>query len=222
MAIDYDMDFHNRESVAWLEKGVGSLRVDSMDEGIESTRDEEFLFIVINSDNINYLSKLNLLRSISKSCILVMASNFTGKEHADALNNGADAFGVIDIDPKVNFNSINAVIKKASMKANLRENSTMLVSHNNIFILPKTGRTFIGDLEVSLSKSEISVLCLLINENGNALSCGEIFDSVFGESDGVDPENIIKSVIKRIRRKAGDISIIENVWGRGYRIGTCK
>ena len=220
MAIDRNVGFHNGQSVVWSERGINSLRVDSMDEGIEIAKNEEFLFIVINSDNIDYSSKLALLRSTTGTHILIATSNYSAKRHAEALNNGADAFGLIDNDPKDNAGLVDAIIRKASGR--LDKYPMEAVSYGKIKVLPELGRVLIRGLEVSLSKLEIRVLCLLINGNGNVFSREQIFKSIFDSEYNIDPEDTIKGIIKRIRLKTRDSSIIETVWGRGYRIGCSK
>ena len=219
LAIDRDMEFHGKESAAWTAKGISSLRVDTMDEGIKCAKNENFLFIAINSSNVDYLPKLKILRSITNSSILVATFNFTMKEHALALSNGADAFGVIE-DPTANVDSVNAIIHSAKSQKYSYENNADKVLHNNMLILPNDGKVLIGELEIKLTKSEVRLLCLLIDGAGKIFTLDEIYEKIFDLSSNSDSHDSVKSIIKRIRKKFGSYGVIDTVWGKGYKIGT--
>ena len=216
MAIDKDVDFHKIQSDAWLEKGIASIRVDSMDEAIEHAKNERFCFIAINADNIEYLPKLELLRATTTSHILVATSNFSGEEFIKAISKGADAFGLIDSNPTINADIVKAIIEKTTMETT--EIETIL--HGSMLIMPELNRVIIGNRGVLLSKTEISVLVLLIkNKRKKVLSCQQIHESVCGKITKSDPEEFTRSVIKMIRRKLGSKDVIECVRNFGYLIG---
>ena len=111
MAIDGDKEFHERESRAWTEKGVSSIRVDSMCEGIQFASKENFMFIVINADNVDYKSNLGVLRSVTSTPILIATFNFSIEEHVFAISSGADAYGFINSSGKY-VNSVVAIVNR--------------------------------------------------------------------------------------------------------------
>ncbi|MCL2289169.1 MAG: SPASM domain-containing protein [Bacteroidetes bacterium] len=222
MAIDSDVEFHNKQSVAWLEKGVDYLRVDSMSEGISCAKCENFMFIVINADNVDYLPKLPYLRKITKSAILIATSNFSIKDYTTALNFGADSFGVISENLEENTEIINTIIKKLNRQTYLREYCEDIILYKNIKIFPKIRKVLLEDLEISLSKSETLILCLLASKKDVVFSYEQIYEYAFCKSlceSYIFPEDAIKSTIKRIRKKFGSRNIIKNIWGLGYQIG---
>ena len=219
LAIDNDKEFQNRESTAWADIGISSLRVDAMDEGIVYANKENFMFVFINADNVNYLSKLKLLRNITSSPILIATSRFTLEEHALAINNGADAFGPIG-DTEQNINSVTAVIQSIKSRKYSYKDVEETVLYHDILILPKEGKAYVGELEIPLTKSEIRLLCLLIHGAGRTFTHCEIFHNILDNDRGYDSHESVKAMVKRIRKKVGFKEVINTVWGKGYQIGS--
>ena len=218
LAIDKDEKFHNKQSAAWVDKGISSLRVDTMDEGISCAKKEEFMFIAINSDNIEYLSKLRDLKNVTNSRILIATSRFTMKEHTAAMNNGADAFGYIG-EPEENVESVKAIIKNTETRKYSTQKISEKVVHGNIFILPNEGKAYIDEVNISLTKLEIRLMCLLINGNGRMFTYDEIYNNVYYKKKDYDIEDSVKAVVKRIRKKFGNSEVIRTIRGKGYQIG---
>ena len=217
MAIDQDKNFHDKESQAWTGNGIQSIRVDTMCEGIKHAKREEFLFIAINADNIDYMSKLNQLKNITSSPILIATSNFTIEEHALALKNGADAFGLIG-KPKSNVDSVYAILDNINSRSLRLETEESIVLHD-LMIFPKTRKVLVNEREVFLSKLEMRVLCFLIKGNGRFHTSDQIAGYVYDDDKEIDSFDSIKNIIMKIRNKIGIEKIIITKWGKGYKIG---
>ena len=218
LAIDKDEEFHNRESAAWTAKGVTSIRVDSMDEGIKHAKKEEFKFIAINSDNITeYMFKLRFLRYLTNSPILVATSNYSIKEHIAALKNGADAYGLIGT-PEENVDLVDVIIEKAASQQEIDVSSMETIVYNNMLIVPKDLKLVTDDCEIKLTKADISILCVLIRGNGKIFNSEHLFSCAYPNERNMDPHDSIKSAIYRLRKKLIGYISIKNAYGKGYRI----
>lgn len=218
MSIDKNEVLHNREKKIWEKYGISSIRVDSMIEGIIKAKEQEFLFIVINADSIDYMPKLQVLRSVTDAPILIAASTYTAKEHTEALNNGADDFGPIE-DPKSNREAVLAILEKINKYKSQNASKAKIICFKDILLMPDYRRVFINDEEVTLTRMEFDVLHFLLLNQGRVLSHEQIYNYVFAEENYDPAYDSIKSSIKRLRKKIGAREIIDSVRGVGYKIG---
>jgi hypothetical protein len=116
MAIDKNAELHDKEKRVWLERGVADVRVDSMAEGIDQALQNEFLFIAINADTIDYLAELPILRDVTSSPILIATSDYSMDEQVLALQQGADSFGGLS-ETEQNMRMVSSIL----MRINERE-----------------------------------------------------------------------------------------------------
>ena len=222
LAIERDIHVHNRESKVLLSCNISSVRVDSMNEGIERAVGSRFLFIVINADNINYISKLSLLRETTEAPILIATTSYTMQEHGRATCLGADFFGQISDNPNDNLKSVMAFVSRFNERGSRQGESANVIRYGDILIAPDYFKVYSGDHEVALSKTEFNILLYLISSRGRVLSHKQIYHHIWDYGYEESSHEIIKSAIKRLRKKLDSDgqchSIIENVKGVGFRI----
>ena len=222
LAIEKDEYIHDRESKAWLARNIDSIRVTSMNEGIEKANDNKFLYIGINAANINYMPKLRLLREVTNDPILISTTSYTMQEQGKAISLGADLFGQISDNPHDNIESVMALINRLDERSNKRKESTNVINYGNILIAPDYHQVFLGETEIMLTKIEIKVLYYLIDNRGRVLSHQQIYHHLWNDEYQELSYDIIKNVIKRLRKKINDNGenkrIVENVRGIGFRV----
>jgi len=73
-----------------------------------------------------------------------------------------------------------------------------------------------GNEVINLTVKEFQILELLLKERGKTVTRDEILNVIWGESD--IETRAIDMHIKAIRKKLDDDSLIETVYGRGYKI----
>jgi DNA-binding response OmpR family regulator len=74
-----------------------------------------------------------------------------------------------------------------------------------------------GGRELGLTRKELGVLEVLLEERGRVLSAEELLERVWDEH--ADPfTNAVRVTIMHLRRKLGDPPVIETVIGEGYRL----
>ena len=216
LAIDKDAALHNRESALWLRCGISSIRTTSMDEGIAYANDKQFLFIVINANNIDYMPKLRILRGVTADPILIATSNFAIEEQVEALHNGADFYGEFSETDK-NMKVVLAVINSVSERAGQRKDSIKIITYGDIIMIPDYRKVFGSGSELLLTKMEFDILYYLLSNRGRVLSHEQIYSFVFDDNYDEPAYDAVKSAIKRLRKKIGDKVAIESVRGVGYR-----
>jgi DNA-binding response OmpR family regulator len=71
--------------------------------------------------------------------------------------------------------------------------------------------------DLGLTRKELSVLEVLLEEDGRVVSAEELLERVWDEH--ADPfTNAVRVTIMHLRRKLGDPPVIETVIGEGYRV----
>lgn len=218
-----DIAVHERESKFWLSRNISSVRVSSMREAIEIVQTMRFLFIGINSSNIDYLPLLRLLRETTNDPIFISSGAYTMQEQGVALENGADLFGQLSDDPNDNYYSCMAAIKRLDERASQRKKPIAVLYHGDILVAPTYHKAFVNDMEIKLTRAEIAILRSLMMSKGAILTHDQIFDIVYDGEFGESASDNIYSTVKRLRKKikeAGGYDCIETVKDVGYRLRT--
>jgi len=223
LAIENDIDVHERESVFWLSRGISSVRVSTMQEAIEKAIAAKFLYIGINAANTDYMPMLRLLREATNDPILISTTNYSKQEHRKATNNGADLYGELFDNPDENFDAVMACINNLDERVGRKKAPLAIKAYSDFLIAPSHHRVFVNDIELHLTKNEMGILYHLIINRGGILSNKQIFQNVFdGDYEESSPD-VIYSTFRRLRSKikaAASYDYIENVRDVGYRLRT--
>ena len=222
LAIEKDIDFHEKESEFWLSRGVSSIRVSSMSEGIKEVGNHQFLYIGINADNINYKHQLPLLREATNDPLFISSTTYTMQEQGIAIKLGADLFGQIGETSKDNFDTVMANIEGLQERSKRRKSPVCLIHYGNILIAPKHHHVFVDDMSVQLTKSDLDLLCFFMNNRGQVLNATQIYNHLWKNDHAEIIEDFVRSAIKRLRKKLGgqnnDNFLIETIREVGYRL----
>lgn len=79
----------------------------------------------------------------------------------------------------------------------------------------------VGDVSVSLTKQEFSLLELFMRNPKHVFSCDELMDRLWKLDADVSDESV-KACVKRLRSKLRSPSFISNVRGEGYRFASLE
>jgi DNA-binding response OmpR family regulator len=107
---------------------------------------------------------------------------------------------------------------RALIRRGARERPAVLTA-GDLRLDPGGRRCWRGDVEISLTARELSVLEFLLRNVGQVVSKREILDHVWDDEFEGDP-NIVEVYIRYLRKKIDipfDRSAIETVRGSGYR-----
>jgi len=212
----------------WASDDVHGIRADTMDEGIEkaieieNARGKELYFISIVADDINYIPQLKTLDNATNAPILVATFKYNEDEHHQVLDNGGDAYAGYRKEMLDNVNGVKMVIQKIEQWARKREQMTETLSYNGMILKPtQRNAVFINDHEVELTRTLFDLLYYLVLNQGVVLSFEKIYDHVYFGSISHDPTTVVKSAVKRIRKRISEVTdadYIQSIRGYGYRI----
>lgn len=93
LAVGYDQKKFDDTQRECLKYGVFIRMTANVSEAIEElSRHNAYLLVAIFSDSTDYLSPLNIIRSLTKAPILILKHQYDGAEKIAAIEAGADEY----------------------------------------------------------------------------------------------------------------------------------
>gem|GEM_PF-6625244 len=192
MAVDTNQAVHDQQTAEWVKIGVGTLRVDTMNEAISRLiRSEKFLFVAINEDSVpDFWEQLRVMRDVTNTPIFIITSNYAVAKHTKAVQYGADAYGLFADDAMGDISAGLELLKLQDKWAS-RPNQKLSVLIGGDVLLSELRRiVFVKDTEVKLQKKEFEVLKVLMEHNGCFLGTEQILRIVWGEAYSDKPSKL--------------------------------
>ena len=217
LAVDSDIELAESEAVGWAKRGIVMNRVDNMTDGIKMLMTDEYLYVGINDDAVDFMPLLRTMRSITSTPILIATNNFCTDREVAALRNGTDLFAPFHKTTEGNIDSVLAHILRISEEIKTPRKALVF---NDLLISPALYQVFIKNTEVPITKKEFDIICYLADNQGLLLTYSQIISYVWGADNTTD--DVLWTHIKRIRKKFSEASpchenVIENVHGFGYK-----
>jgi DNA-binding response OmpR family regulator len=151
------------------------------------------------------------LRARDQVPIIVVTSRSDETERVAALDAGADDYVV----KPFGFDEL-----MARMRAVLRrsDRAPAVIERGPLRVDLTAQRVWVHGEEIALTPKEFGVLACLASEPGRVVSRDEIFERVWDEN-WYGPTKVLDVHLAALRRKLGDPSLVETVYGRGFRLG---
>lgn len=97
-----------------------------------------------------------------------------------------------------------------------------VLEHAGLTLNIKTHKCMLGTAEISLTPTEFSILCILLENKGEVVSSEELFHRIWKDEYYSKSNNTITVHIRHLREKLHDTvdapKFIKTVWGVGYQI----
>lgn len=143
--------------------------------------------------------------------VLVLTARDALEDRVRGLEAGADDYVLKPFELDELAARLNALVRRAAGRA------VSEVRHGGLRVLSASGKVFLDEKPVSLSRRELALLEKLINARGTVLSEEQLKDGLYG-MDGCIESNALNVHIYHLRRKLyRDVVITER--GLGYRLG---
>jgi two-component system KDP operon response regulator KdpE len=223
MAIDTDKTVHERQTAEWQKYGIGTLRINSINEAISHIMQGDlFLFIAINEDTIpDFMSKLPILRDITNQPIFVITSNYTIDKKVQAMHLGADVYDPFDKYVKKNVIAALEILDLQNRWVNRPLHRSNVLIGRDIILSESRHDVFINDIKVSLTKLEFDMLKYLLMHNGNIVTHTQILNKVMESEYTENGSDFIWRTISRLRSKISEVApgreYIKAERGVGYK-----
>lgn len=154
--------------------------------------------------------------------IIMLTSKVTSSDKINGLTLGADDYVTKPFDP------IELVARVKAQLRRYKKYNAPLGGNDNCIILPgltlelNTRKCYLDNQAIGLTPTEFSILCVLCQNKGNAVSSEELFHTVWGDAYFSKSTNPIPVHIRHLREKMNDSienpKFIKTVWGVGYKI----
>ncbi len=201
LAVDKDDASYYKQLAQWRKYEVEFVRALSMSKAIELSRNDEYIAVGINADNIEYLPQLRILRDSVDAPIHIITSNYSHDDHLKALGLGADVYSVknenIEEGVQRGFNTF----QKMSQRRPEPKSVPSMFRYDNIHIFPEYYKVFINDKEVELRKKEFELLLYLAANRGRILTFEQILSQLWGVEFDNASHQLLWSQIRNLRRK---------------------
>lgn len=147
----------------------------------------------------------------SQMPLLVLTARDAVSHRVRGLQLGADDYVLKPFDLEELVARIHAILRRAAGRSSDR------VVHGDLVYEPSTGRAWLREQAVELSRRERALLAALLQHPTRILSAEQLQDRLYGLDQEVG-SNALNVHIHHLRRKLGP-AIVETVRGEGYRLG---
>lgn len=155
------------------------------------------------------------IRKQSDIPIIVVTSSKSDLDELDVLNLGADDFINKPFNPRILLARILSVLKRTSGKS-----KSMILSHNGAVLDVLKSKVSHEDESVELTKNELGILKVLMENKGNIIPRDEIISSLWDMAEFVE-DSTLSVNINRLRKKLDDIGLKDYLItkrGQGYMV----
>jgi DNA-binding response OmpR family regulator len=151
------------------------------------------------------------LRERTGAAIIVVTAHGDEPDRVMALDAGADdylvkPFGLAELQAR-----IRAVLRRVKPDSEV-------ITHGGLTIDTRTHRVTIGGHEVALTPKEFDILEVLAADPGRVVARQEILEAAW-DAHWYGPTKVLDVHVAALRKKLGLPSLIETVYGRGFRLG---
>ena len=208
LAVDTDIAVHEEKTKNWAKYGIGTQRVNTMNDAINRLVDgEEFLFVVINEDTISdFLTHLPIMRDATELPIFVVTSSYAVDKKIKAMSLGADVY-----EPFISYAEQNVLLALEILKAQSRwskrpQKQLPVFAGGDIILSQPRRKVFVQNTEVSLAKKEFDILRHLMANSGCVVEHKELMEEIWGKNYNEKDTDILWRAVNCIRTKLSEIN----------------
>ncbi|MGH3267430.1 MAG: response regulator transcription factor [Trebonia sp.] len=157
------------------------------------------------------------LHAASDAAIIVVTARGEESDRVLALDEGADDYLVKPFGLAELLARIRAVLRRGHRTGAAGGTAGEMLRHGSLAIDLRTRRVTIAGSEVALTPKEFAILECLTTDPGRLISRQEIVERAWDEH-WYGPTKVLDVHLAALRRKLGDPSLIETVYGHGFRL----
>lgn len=182
-------------------------------------QDYSLAILDVQLSDTDSVGMLRAMHSTKHTPILVLTDPLHPQEIVELLHAGADTCMEKPLNMEVCAAQANALIK-LYVEADINHNQHKPVVHGSeLVISPRYRQVMVDGRHLALTKKEFDILHCLASRPGQIFSCEQLYDHIWGDSSAVAVDDIVRSQIKRLRKKLSQIGkdYIQTEWGVGYK-----
>jgi DNA-binding response OmpR family regulator len=192
----------------------GGYRVDHVLTGGEALRrsDPDVVLLDLGLPDGDGVQVCRQLRQRSAAAIIVVTAYGEESDRVTALDAGADDYLVKPFGLSELMARIRAVLRR------IRPEGADVLQHGPLTLDLRTHKVTVAGQDVALTPKEFDILECLAADPGRVRGRQEILEAVW-DSNWYGPTKVLDVHVAALRRKLGRPGLIENVYGRGFRLG---
>ena len=172
---------------------------------------------------LNGLSALGKIREEYNIPVILISAKSEDADVIGGMNRGADDYITKPFNPAVLLARVRSQLRRymdlGCHSAENEEQSVLCVG--GVVLDPDRGKVEVDGREVSLTRTEFDILCLLMQHRGEVLSPDDIYRGVWHDDPygaGSTVAVHIRHIREKIEASPAEPRYIKVVWGRGYKI----
>ena len=219
LIVEVSNTIYTQQKDSWSKAGFTFSNAKTMQEAIKMITEDRFVIVVINADEVNYLSMLPVMRAATAEPIFVRTSKYSLDDETTALKAGADSYRETPPDTEGSAKRGLAIFERFASHFTVNKPTLKFITHGNVSIFPAYRMAFVKETAVNLTKKEYEVLIYLLSNPKRVYNYNQIIRRVWGDEYTDNGNNVLLNVIKRLRKKINVLSdkeYIVNVHEVGY------
>ena len=187
---------------------------DSVGMGAEALRrpPSDVVLLDLGLPDVDGVDVCRQLRQASGTAIIVVTARGEESDRVLALDEGADDYLVKPFGLAELLARIRAVLRRGQRGA-----SAEMMRHGPLTVDMRTRKVTVNATEVALTPKEFAILECLATDPGRLVSRQEIVERAWDEH-WYGPTKVLDVHMAALRRKLGIPSLIETVYGHGFRL----
>lgn len=173
--------------------------------------------LVLLDINLPYFDGYHICRELRKKSdvpIIIMTSRNTEMDELMGINLGADDFVTKPFNKQILLARISSILKRSQK----RNNNSNGIKYREITLFPMKSEVSYNGKTIELTKNELKILSVLINNSGRIVSRDELMDELWQSDEFVD-DNTLTVNVNRLRHDLESIGVndfINTKRGQGY------
>ncbi|HEY6791174.1 MAG TPA: response regulator transcription factor, partial [Trebonia sp.] len=172
----------------------------------------DVLLLDLGLPDIDGVDVCRRFRQTSQAAIIVVTARGEEADRVLALDEGADDYLVKPFGLAELLARIRAVLRRGQ-----RTGSSEVLRHGPLTVDLRTRKVTVHGADVLLTPKEFAILECLATDPGRLVSRQEIIERAWDEH-WYGPTKVLDVHLAALRRKLGDHSLIETVYGHGFRL----
>jgi len=221
--ISVDYTYKEDLQASCLSRNIIMDYAESIIEAIEMLEQTDYCLVVIHIDIMNNTKNLKIIQKMREMPILLLSST-KSDDKISILQNGSQVFVITSY-------SVNYLNEKCTVlsnyyshrKSDIIYTSPTILTYDDLTILVETHQVFLKGKRIMLTKQEFELLEYFMTNIGFVLTYEQIYNYVWKDDNSFNSNNLLHSLIRRLRDKLKDKpnsnNYIISIWGTGYKFG---
>lgn len=186
------------------------------------TQELDLAILDIMMPNIDGFTLCKEIRKKYVYPIIMLTAKDEELDKINGLTLGADDYVTKPFKPLELIARVKAHLRRYKMFPVVNENSTTVLCYEKLQLNTESYECHLDGKKINLTPTEFSILRILLENSGKAVSVEELFQSIWNDESYSRLSSTITVHVRHIREKLHDTgekpTYIKTVWGIGYKI----